>query len=444
MNCTLNPSEKACCHDASTDVDGDRRYRRNVSFVALGEGIWGFQAMMVAPASVLTVLLKQLGAGELMLSSITAIEAGAVALPQILGMYLFYSRHRRQKQVILWHMLAIIPFWFMAAALAYGADKLPPAVTSCLLLVCFGGFQLGIGIVTAAWMEWMAHLFEIHRRGIAMGIAFSVSALSGFAGSLIAGQVIRMGSDTLPFALLYLAAGTLALLSINFFWFVRDPVDAQECDTTLPRLPELLRHFGMSLKDANFRSFLVGRMLAAFGFCILPFFTVYFTSVDGGGLSNSKVVSFYAAASIGTALAHLVLGKLGDRFGHRLGILLGTATQVVTLALVLVGSGPVVCIVVFTCTGFCTASGFLSHFNLLFETCPHDNRLAHITVGNLAMSPGLIFAPLLAGWAAREWGLRTLFVICLVLSGTALLWFILRLREPRHLELEMLADHRSA
>jgi len=68
---------------------------------------------------------------------------------------------------------------------------------------------------------------------------------------------------------------------------------------------------------------------------------------------------------------------------------------------------------------------------MLYETCPHDSRIAHITVGNLVMGTTSILCPLLAGVAAARYGTRSLFGICLVLSAGALLWFALRVREPR-------------
>ncbi|TFH14911.1 MAG: hypothetical protein E4H02_08930 [Lentisphaerales bacterium] len=54
-----------------------RDKRNALKFVVL-ESMWGFQAALVATATVLTVLLRELGAGPRMIGSIAAIEGGSV------------------------------------------------------------------------------------------------------------------------------------------------------------------------------------------------------------------------------------------------------------------------------------------------------------------------------------------------------------------------------
>jgi MFS family permease len=95
----------------------------------------------------------------------------------------------------------------------------------------------------------------------------------------------------------------------------------------------------------------------------------------------------------------------------------------------------VLCVAAFAGMGICGGVSVVSHSNMLFETCPHDHRLAHITVGNLVMSAPLIAAPLLAGVLAAQLGLAALFRVCLAISLAAAAWILLRVREPRDLTL---------
>lgn len=418
----------------------DSVFGRNVFWTATGEGIWGFMANFVTPATVLTVLLARLGAGERMIGSIGAIETGGLALPQALGIFLFHSRRRRQTLAILWHLFPCIPFLFLSGAVAFAAEgHLSARTARWLLLATLAGYQLCIGVVVAAWLDWLAHLYDQSRRGTAFGVTFATAAVGSFAGSLLAGVALGDDPTFRTFGWLYVAAGVLAVISICSFWFVRDPgLSAPESPP--PTIRELLHRFRHSLADVNFRGFLIGRTLSAFGFCILPFVALYFTSPQGGGLSGGTVVKCFAAFTAGSATAHLMLGRLGDRYGHRLGVLMGAVMQVVTLSLLLIAQGVLGCIAVYICAGFCASSAWLSHSNLLFETCPHDNRMAHITVGNLSLTPALIAAPLVAGWVARVWGLQALFAGSLAISLAALAWFVLRVREPRHISISQRAD----
>ncbi len=409
------------------------RDRRNVSLTAVGEGTWGFAYFLTMPATVLTALLTSHGAGERMIGGITAAETACSILPQVLGVYLFYSKRRRKAQLVAWHIYAAIPFIFGIGLVSLLSDRLGPVATRWLALGSYAMFQLAIGVIMAVWMDWLAHLYATRIRGMAMGITFGAAALAGILGSRAAGRIIGEQPTPEVFAGLYMAAGVLSVVSILIFAFVDDPARTDPTDSSRPVTSELLRRFRQSLGDHNFRSFLIGRMLATFGFCMLPFIYRYYTSAQGGGLTPGFVVAAGAALPVGTAVAHLVLGRLGDRFGHRLGVLLGISVQTLTLVVLLTTSGPVSCYGAYLLAGFCSAAGFLSHYNLMFETCPHDHRLAHITVGNLVMSPVNIAAPLLAGVLAKETGLAGLFAVSLGFSVVALTWFVLRVKEPRQI-----------
>ena len=126
---------------------------------------------------------------------------------------------------------------------------------------------------------------------------------------------------------------------------------------------------------------------------------------------------------------------MGDRCGHRIGMIVGAAAQVLALGIMLAGGGLGSCLVGYACIGVCNGVFVVSFTNILFETCPHDNRMAHLTLGSLALAGPAIIAPLLAGQVAQRFGLDVLFAICLALSAAALLWFIFRTKEPRDLEI---------
>ncbi len=83
------------------------------------------------------------------------------------------------------------------------------------------------------------------------------------------------------------------------------------------------------------------------------------------------------------------------------------------------------------CLGAAYASAWVSHNNMLFETCPHDCRTAHITVSNLALAPLVAVVPLATGWAAMALGTRTAFGLCLAPTMLGLAWLLFAVKEPR-------------
>jgi len=385
---------------------------------------------MVASATVLVVILRQFGAGRAMIGSITSIETCSVLFPQMLGLYLFRTRARRKVELIAYHYVAIIPFLFLIAWLLQQSPHLSAATVRIGILACWAGFVISCGILMAVWMDWVAGLFEVRFRGTVMGLAFCASSILGTAGGLLSGWSISHGHAAHTYALLYFWSAWIASLSIFLFWFIEDPCRL-DCDMAPPSPNSILGIFRESLSDGDFRAFLIGRILTTSGFCILPLIGDYFSSAEGGAVAPGALVSSGASIALGMAVANLGLGRIGDKFGHRLGLIIGIATQILALVLLLFAPGRMVCLPVYFAAGICGGSAFLSHYNMVFETCPHDNRSAHIALANLVIGGCTAFTPILAGLAAAYLGMHLVFAVSLALSVLALAWFLLRVREPR-------------
>jgi MFS family permease len=268
-----------------------------------------------------------------------------------------------------------------------------------------------------------------------MGSAFFFFSLFGTGAGMLSGWLLSQYPGTRTFSFLYFAAGTIMALSMLFFWMVRDPAEKDHIDRSQLSAKDIIQRFRESLANPNFRKFLIGRLFASIGFCMVPFIALHYQSSQGGGLTSGTIVSCGAALTFGMALANLFLGRLGDKKGHRIGIVVGTVFQVITLFILLSGAGKWVCLATYFCAGVSMAGAFVSHTNMLFETCPHDHRLAHITIGNMVLALPMIAAPLAAGFAAELWGNLTLFKICLCFSAAAAVWMTLMVKEPRHLDL---------
>lgn len=398
---------------------------------AIGEVFWGFQMSLVAAATVLTVLLSEYGAGKRMIGSIMSIEQGLLLIPQILGVYLFTSRKKRKRNLVIWHFILIIPFTFLPGVFLLLAEYSSDTFTRWGLLLSFACAIFANGAIISVWLDWIAHLFKANIRGTVMGVSLFAAASMGTSSGLLAGWLLKQYPGRETFMLLYFGAGIFASLSMIAFWFIDDPAEADADIKTEQSVRDIFRGFRKSLLNSNFRAFLAGRIIASMGFCIIPFIALHYRSVEGGALDNGTVVSCGAAITFGMALAYLLLGRIGDNFGHRIGIIIGTLAQIAALSIMLISSGWISCALAYFGAGISGSSAVLSHSNMLFETCLHDNRVAHITIGNLLVSLPLIVAPILAGAFAEVWGIRRLLLICLFLSAIAVIWFILFVKEPR-------------
>ncbi len=152
-------------------------------------------------------------------------------------------------------------------------------------------------------------------------------------------------------------------------------------------------------------------------------------------ICDASILFCGMALPLGQAVASFALGILGDRKGHRIGVVLATAAQAGVVAVVLLSSGQASCMIVLFGIGFVYGGTWVSHINVVIESCPHDHRVAHITVSSVLLAVPAAMAAVAYGRIADVYGFDTLFKIWLVFSLAALAWMILRVKEPRTLDI---------
>lgn len=419
--------------------------RRNTILNMAGESLWGFQTALIASATVLTVLLTNFGASARLIGVIPAIEGTLIVLPQVAGIWLFHGSTSRRRDLVLWHITLPIPMLLAMGILILTPARENPSFMRGTLLLMFAAFVAGIGAIVSVWMDWLADMFRPAIRGTAIGIAFAASALAGVAGGMIAGALIEKWPGLLTYGLLYVIASVIAAGSFACFWFIGEtPAPADPARNPSPPTPaETWNRFRLSLTDHNFSRYIVGRGLAAAGFAMTPFIAIYYQSREGGGLSSGMIVAAGSLMALGSAAGNLTFGWVGDRLGHRLGVIAGAVMQAVTLAVLLTTHGPWFCALAYFCAGICVSSAFVSHSNILYESCPHDHRLSHITLGNMVLALPMMLGGILAGQVAQGLGLKPMFGMCLVLSLGSAVWLTLLVRDPRQKSTKSIAVEKS-
>lgn len=406
------------------------RDRRNLILFATGEGFWGLGTGLVASGTVLTVLLRDLGAGELMIGMIGAVEGMALLLPQVAGNYVFTSRRHLKRHLVHWHIFIIVPFLFAMAALLLLADRIAAVWLRWALLGLWGCFNFTIGVAAASWIDWVGQIFAARSRGLAVGITLATSALASTFSAMLAAKFIMIDPAVTGYARHYGLAGLITCGAMTVFYLVNDPGSEA---AGVPRrgwrfLQESLRS---SLDDANFRAYLAVRVLGILGFAMMPFVTMQFGRPDAGAVSSAFIVGCGALQALCVALTQVVIGAWGDRRGHREGLLTGLCLQVAALLVVLGMPGRVGCLLAFALAGAAIGGMTISCYNLNLEICRHENRVVHLNVTNLLLAVPSLVGPLVYGLIARNLALRAVFICGGVLSVLALIVLLRTFAEPR-------------
>lgn len=412
-------------------------YIRNTILYTAGEGVWGFQFSGLLSATVLSVLIRKHGGSAIEAGAIAGIENLAI-LAQLAGLYLFHSRRYRKRRLLRWYVFIAIPMLLAMGLINHSSVEVSPLMRRVGLLVTFGIYMGLTHAGVSAWNDWMAHIFPKRIRGRAVGIGMAMFSLLGSAGMLVTSMAVKRwgggptGTDV--YTWLYLIGAGAGVLAMGLYSRVTDYDAPTAVDPPRPTAGELFRRFGHSLGDRNFSRYLFGRILATAGLSGQALVAAYYQSTEGGGLAEGEVIAIAAVLPAAGAAGCFLLGMLGDRRGHRLTTLIQTGVQIATVTVLFLTSGPASCLIAHIGLGFAFGGSWVSGFNMMVESCPHDNRMAHITVSSVVLGLPMALIPVARGWVAARWDFGTLFGICLGLNIIALVWLTLMVKEPRTLD----------
>jgi hypothetical protein len=273
------------------------------------------------------------------------------------------------------------------------------------------------------WGDWFAHLFAARIRGTISGLVWCATALAGACGGFAASRLIA----THHYGWLAILACTMCTLSISLFGWVRDPADEIASQDSFPRGRELLRRLLLSWGSPQVRALLVARICGNAAFAVIPFVSLRFHRL---GFSDSSVVACGIGLTVGTAVAALTFGPIGDRWGHRLSLRAALIAAAGALLIATTTTSLAGCILTYAGLGL-GSGAWLGGGYLVHETNPHDSRLTHLIACNLVQAVAGIAVPLLWVVSAQALGLQDLEAIAVgvALIGLAWAWFLVP--EPR-------------
>ena len=408
--------------------------RGNVARCTACESCFGLALNLVAPMTALPLLLGYLGAGQVLLGLSYSIASAGWFLLQVPALVVFGRRRRTKRYLIPFSAAVCLPTYAGLAAVVFLLVHTHPTLCSYLILLIFAVRIMGGGMNTPIWFDWQARLFRQEIRGHAIGFIAGGSAVGACVAAVVAGRLQAWMGFVDSYPLLFIGAGVLSLTGLSVLWFVREPDHATAPAPEL-QVRDLVQRFGASWREANYRSYLIGRIILTMGGGAAAFYAVHFNTPEGGAVPADRVVTLGLCLFAVHAVSGPLLGRLGDHAGHKGGIILGALSQCGAIAVAFWGRGWLACAVCFALQGVANASAWVSHTNMLFETCPHDSRVAHLTLSNLLLMPFAFFIPILTGVLVHMLGYRTGLGLTLVPTVAGTVWLLLVVKEPRTVEL---------
>ena len=407
----------------------EKNYPWNFTVNALDISFFVLAMNMVSQATILPLLVSQLTDSKLAVGLIPAVYSLGFLLPQLFTASYAESLRRKKPFIVLWSAIGErAPYLLIALSLFLFAQSAPLLALALLYINLLITSGTG-GALNPAWYDMIAKVIPLKRRGIWMGVGSGGGAFMGIAGAALAGWFLTHFEYPLQYVMCFLAAGVFQYISWGWLALNREPESETVKEHTglrdyFKKLPGVLR------RDHNYLAFLVTRSVMNLGTVASGFYIVY--GSEKFGLTGAQVGGFTAVLVGAQALLNLLLGMVGDRFGHKIVLTVGATTLALAALTALLAPGPAAMWLIFVLLGAAAAADSVAGFSIIVEFGAPEDRPTYIGLTNTLLAPARTLSPILGGWLAASLGYHWLFGAALAAAAGAALLLITWLKDPRH------------
>jgi MFS family permease len=423
--------------------------RRNYALGVVNGALMTFAHTFEDPRTILSIFVLRLTSSDTMVGLVTGIFMAGWYLPQFLVSSLVEHKEKKLPYYVLWAKVRIASRVIMVLSVfLIGASH--PAALFWVFLVFWTGTSLGAGFAGMPFLEIVAKTIPERRRGGFFGMRRIIGAALGIGAGVVAKYVLAPGFPlSFPgnYGLLMAFATVAAALAVVSFCGIEEPA-SPVASARRPLLEHVRSGLALIDADANYRRFLVTRVLWSATAMAFPFYAVY--AVSGLRMEESAAGIFATLWVAGSLAGNLVWSQVIDRYGSRAALIgsgvLAVASPLVACIVILLPDGgtagrlpaavagaggaydarQALFMSTFVINAFAFHGRVISNMTYLLEIAPVETRPTYIGLVNtltfpLAMSP--VFGGLLAGCTSYVWTFAVAAVV-----GVAGLWAVMTLK----------------
>lgn len=410
----------------NSEPGADRRdLRWNFGAAVIDAAGWGAGMSFVSATTMLPLFVRELTDSPIAVGMIQAVMLFGWLLPGILVSGWVDALPKVQRSVLWIAILERLALFALVPCCLWFGARHPAALLAAFFIAWFV-MNCAMGANLPGYYKLIAKTIPPDYRGRLYGVAGALSGLVGMGGALLAGWFLEHWAFPGGFAACFLAASLIQTATVFPLGLMREPVQPAEA---APPPIRPLAQLGLIREDPRMLWLCVAVAVFSLNQMAAAFYTLF--AIDHFGAGDADVARFTAAVTGGRALAYLLIGWAGDRFGNRDTLQLGTAFGVVAAALAWHAPNLVWMYPVFILNEFAVQGWGVCTMNYVLELCPAERSGTYTAVFGVFTGPFRVLLPLVGGVVAAAVGYPTLFLIGAIGAVGAMLLIALRLPEPR-------------
>lgn len=407
----------------------ERHFRRNLAAVAAWEVVWGFGQACVSSAIVLT-FVAQLTSQKALIGALNITYL--LALPGLLiAPYLNLGMRRKRLAVGGLHALQVAA-WIVVGLATLVLAQQAETVLLIVVFVAHAYIYTVNGFLIAPTYELLSSVFG-RRWGTAQGVQVFCNRIMGVLGGLTAATLLARLPFPQNFGFTFVIGGVCLVVSNLAVGLMIEPTvqgegAAMHSSTARTNLAAHLANLGRLIGSHRALGFLlVVTGLLAIIQMVQGFYVVY--AIERLRLDASYAGVFASVTFASNGLGGLVMGALGDRFGHRQLQAVSMAFYVVSFIAVLAMHSVEVFYVALALSAVATMGATIANINLACAFAPPGEKGAYAAITRLVTAPATALGMFASGLLIDVLGFVGVFSASLILPIIGLIATLL-MAEP--------------
>jgi MFS family permease len=401
--------------------------RRNL-LLNIGDGtIFLFAMSFVSVTTILPVFIQRIGGNAIAIGALPVLWTLGLNFPQLFT----HSRNPERfvkPKVLRYGFLFRISFLVTALIIFLFFKELDASVSVPVFLLLIFIIAIIGSVPVPGWYHLFSKTTPLKLRGRLLAIRQLLGSLLGsFSGSFI---IIILSSLRYPnnFAALFLAASVFSFISWLFLKKVDEPDIPVTEDISFEQINKLKRIKQILKEDRNFRNFVIADALILISLSANGFYAAY--AISKFNLPTSYAGSFTIIISGSMALGNIIFGYLGDRFGHKLNLVILASCSILAGLSALLSTNVLTFGIVFFFVAFTLCLQGISRISFVVEMCGESERTLYVAMLNSVTAPTAFFG-LIAGIIISLFGFTVVFLLYIILSTIGVYWLYEHVIDPR-------------
>ncbi|MBD3344051.1 MAG: MFS transporter [Chitinivibrionales bacterium] len=398
----------------------------NLTFNILDGSTFLCGMIFIAFDTVLPVFIKRLGGSNFLVGFLpAAFILSTNILPLAIANYT--ERMERKKKLVLILGTIMRAPWLLLAVLCALFGTMYPSLLVSFTVICFLIFSIAAGLVYTPWFDMVVTMIPQEVRGrMASGRAIGGFSL-GILGGASVTQILKKVTFPYNYSLLFGLGFFFMMLAVFFIGMLKEPVYPKKQEhKTLKQYFAVLP--GIIKANPNFLYFVVVRILLTIGIGVGGFYSVF--AIEQFNLDESYAGIFTLIGVITAIVASYFLGHLGDKFGHKINLVIGCLSICIACALSIWNPPLKFYYLVFVLRPITQIVMLISAMNIVVEFCQTHEQPTYIALSQALSTPAALLM-LAIGYVADTRGFTWLFSIVGIIALAGTLVAIFAFKEPR-------------